>query len=159
MRLSPIDRLTILPDPTWRRSHAGHTDLHFAAEHAELSALILLVDRDADTRAILRAAFEHRGYEVLDASDGAVGLRLASEQRPDVIVGDFPLDVPGHSPFTAAARTLGRPEARILAFTPRALPGELMAARAVCDEVVTKPASPLKVVEVVERLLGGGTSR
>jgi len=126
----------------------------FLPGEPRLNALILLVDSDVDTRIILRATFEHRGYEVLEASDGAEGLRLVAERRPDVIVGDFPMDVPGHSPFTAAARSLGRRDAAILAFTSRALHADLKAARAVCDAVVTKPGSPLKLVELVDRLLG-----
>lgn len=127
-------------------------DLIFRA--AELSALILVVDTDVDTRVILRAAFEHRGYEVMEASDGEAGLRLVGERRPAVIIGDFPLDVPGYSPFVAAARAMGDPVARVVAFTSRALHGEVKAARAECDAVLTKPCRPMKVVAAVERLLG-----
>ncbi len=117
-----------------------------------MSLRILLVDSDADTRVILRAAFEHSGHEVLEAATGELGLRLVAEGRPDVIVGDFPLDVPGYSPFTAAARALGGPDVRILAFTARALSADVRAARATCDAVLTKPSRPLRVVKAAERL-------
>jgi CheY-like chemotaxis protein len=122
------------------------------------SRVILVVDRDTDTREILRAAFEHAGYRVLTAENGMQGLRLAFDHEPDVVVGDFPLDVPGHSPFTAALRRdprfRGTP---VLSVTARATAPELERARAVADEVLLKPVPPSVVLGVVGRLLGSGT--
>jgi chemosensory pili system protein ChpA (sensor histidine kinase/response regulator) len=122
------------------------------------SRLILVVDRDTATREILGAAFEHAGYRVLTAENGMQGLRLAFDHEPDVVVGDFPLEVPGHSPFTAALRRdprfRGTP---VLSVTARATAPELKRARAVADEVLLKPVPPSVVLEVVGRLLGSGT--
>ena len=121
-------------------------------------ARILLVDGDADTREILRVALENRGHVVLDAADGASGLRLAREHQPALIIGDFPMDVPGESPFTGAVRRAPElQETRILTVTARAMSDDLSAARRVSDAVLVKPVEPRDVVAEVERLLGGGT--
>lgn len=117
-----------------------------------MSPLILVVDPDEDTREILRVAFEDRGHDVVAAPDGRTGIELA-RRRPDVILGDFPLDVPGYSPFTAAARAAAGNGPLVVAFTARALPDDLAEARKVSDAVLTKPAMPSRVVETVERLL------
>ena len=120
-------------------------------------ARILLVDGDADTREILRVALENHGHEVLDAADGTLGLSLAREHRPALIIGDFPLDVPGESPFTGAVRREpGLQGTRILTVTARALADNLVAARRVSDAVLVKPVEPRDVVMEAERLLGGG---
>ncbi|MGD1996059.1 MAG: ATP-binding protein [Anaerolineae bacterium] len=48
---------------------------------------ILVVDGDAEAREALRTLIlEPEDYEVLMASDGAEGLRLAQEERPDLII-------------------------------------------------------------------------
>lgn len=116
--------------------------------------LILLVDSDADTRAILRSYLQHRGFRTMDTGDGAEGLELAREHRPDLVIGDFPLDVPGHSPFITALRNEVKSDVPVLTLSARATEAEIAAARAVSQEVLTKPAPPLRVLEAAKRLLG-----
>lgn len=117
-------------------------------------ALILLVDGDADTREILRASLENRGHEVLDAADGAVGLRLALEHVPALIIGDFPMDVPGASPFLGAVRRERHLDGtRILTVTARAMSEDLAEARRLSDGVLVKPVEPAHVMAEVSRLL------
>ena len=118
---------------------------------------ILLVDQDPDTRVILREVLEHEGYGVVEAATGAEGLALARASAPDVIIGEFPLDIPGQSLFTDHVRSA--PElagTRILVVTARALEQELEAAAAVGDAVLVKPVSPTDVVAEVRRLLAPG---
>lgn len=49
---------------------------------------ILVVDDNADERSLLRYNLEHQGCEVVEASNGAEGLHLASAVKPDAIVSD-----------------------------------------------------------------------
>lgn len=120
------------------------------------NGLVLLVDSDEDTRTILRDALEHAGYAVLSTPEGAEGLHLAATRRPDVIIGDFPMNVPGHSPFIRdVRRDLALRHTRVLALTRRAMDHELSAARAVCDSVLVKPIEPRLVVDEVGRLIAG----
>jgi DNA-binding response OmpR family regulator len=116
--------------------------------------LILLVDSDQDTRAILRKYLEYNRYRILDCGDGETGIALAREHKPDLVIGDFPLDVPGYSPFSEALRSDSGSDAPILVFTARGFAEQVHAARAVGDAVVVKPAMPDEVLNEVQRLLG-----
>jgi CheY-like chemotaxis protein len=49
---------------------------------------ILIVDDNADDRKFLKFNLEHRGCEVIEATNGAEGLHLASVNIPDIIVSD-----------------------------------------------------------------------
>ena len=54
---------------------------------------ILLVEDDADARAIFRDALTERGYRVLTASQGAEGVYMARRSRPDLILLDIRMPV------------------------------------------------------------------
>ena len=53
-----------------------------------LSHRVLVIDDDGNMRTLLRLLFEHRGYQVLLAPDGEIGLGLAEGGRPDIILLD-----------------------------------------------------------------------
>ncbi len=61
---------------------------------------VLLIEDYAETRAIFRLVLEAGGFEVIEAENAERGLRLASEQSPDVILAD--LSLPGMSGVEAA---------------------------------------------------------
>lgn len=52
---------------------------------------ILVIDDEGQIRRFLRAGFELHGYEVLEAESGAMGLRAATIDKPDVIILDLNL--------------------------------------------------------------------
>ena len=63
----------------------------------------MLVVDDADAFGyVIRHIAQDAGYDVLEASGGEVGTRLAAEQRPDIIVLD--LHMPRVDGFAALAR-------------------------------------------------------
>lgn len=49
---------------------------------------ILIVDDDQETRKILRLIASRAFHEVLEAENGQEGLRLAAEQKPELIISD-----------------------------------------------------------------------
>ena len=53
-----------------------------------LSHRVLVIDDDGNMRTLLRLLFEHRGYQVLLAPDGEIGMALAEGGQPDVILLD-----------------------------------------------------------------------
>jgi DNA-binding response OmpR family regulator len=58
---------------------------------------VLVVDDDPVIRALLRDTLEIEGYEVRTAEDGAVGLALVAERRPDCVVLDLMMPgIDGH---------------------------------------------------------------
>lgn len=56
---------------------------------AKRKPLALIVDDAPDTRTILRALATQRGFEVIEAEDGALALEAARSQRPDLILLDI----------------------------------------------------------------------
>ncbi|MGH6886776.1 MAG: response regulator, partial [Geminicoccales bacterium] len=54
-----------------------------------MSRRILVVEDQEDNRMILRDLLHSAGYEVLEAVDGAEGVRMARAERPDLILMDI----------------------------------------------------------------------
>jgi two-component system KDP operon response regulator KdpE len=52
---------------------------------------VLVVDDEAQIRRFLRAGFELHDYDVLEAENGVIGLRLATTEKPDLIILDLNL--------------------------------------------------------------------
>jgi DNA-binding response OmpR family regulator len=52
---------------------------------------ILVVDDESDLVSVLRIGLEVEGFEVIEASDGEEGLRLARESRPALMLLDLML--------------------------------------------------------------------
>lgn len=50
---------------------------------------VLLIEDERDLRQATRDVLYYGGYEVLEAEDGAVGLELAREHLPDIILSDI----------------------------------------------------------------------
>ena len=58
---------------------------------------ILIVEDNRDARDMLRQVLEMNGHEVIEAADGASGMALAVERRPDVALVDIGLpDISGY---------------------------------------------------------------
>jgi CheY-like chemotaxis protein len=52
-------------------------------------ARILLIEDDDDVRNMLRVLLEDEGYDVVEAADGRVGIKLYKEVPADVIITDI----------------------------------------------------------------------
>jgi DNA-binding response OmpR family regulator len=51
--------------------------------------LILVIDDEVHIRTLLREMLERSGYEVMDAPDGAAGIRLYRENPADLVITDI----------------------------------------------------------------------
>ena len=49
---------------------------------------VLVIDDDRSTRFLLRQILTHADFEVLEAEDGEVGLRMAAEEKPALVLVD-----------------------------------------------------------------------
>lgn len=58
-----------------------------------MSKTILIVDDSATMRQQLRGVLEFNGYTVVEAADGAMGVREAVLQSPDLIIADLNMPV------------------------------------------------------------------
>lgn len=118
-------------------------------------ATILLVEDNADNRDIYRTVLEHFGYDVVEAHDGEVGIRLARERRPDLILMD--ISIPKIDGWEATRILKGDPETAgipVIALTAHALTSDRERAKEIgCDGYLAKPVEPRRVLEEVQRHL------
>jgi CheY-like chemotaxis protein len=56
------------------------------------TTILVVDDEDAVRKSIAVALKRKRGFEVLEAGDGLVGLELAKRQKPDLIISDVIMD-------------------------------------------------------------------
>jgi two-component system cell cycle response regulator DivK len=120
-----------------------------------MSKRILLVEDTEDNRQIIRDLMESVGYELLEAEDGAAGVLMAAEHRPDLILLDIQLPV--MDGYEACRQIKADPELRhipIVAVTSYALAGDEDKTRAAgCDGYVAKPFSPLELLAKIDDFL------
>ena len=120
-----------------------------------VGALVLVVEDSEDNRQILRDLFASAGFRLIEANDGATGVAMAREHRPDIILMDVQLPV--IDGYEATRRIKSNPELAdipIIAVTSYALSGDDALSRAAgCDAYVSKPYSPRHLLSVVRRWL------
>ena len=116
---------------------------------------VLLVEDNEDNRTIYTTILRHVGHEVIEASNGEDGIRLALERQPNVILMDVAM--PGIDGWEATHRLKGDPQtARIpvIALTAHAMAEDRQrAVDAGCEGYLAKPIEPRRVVEEVARML------
>jgi CheY-like chemotaxis protein len=114
----------------------------------------LLIVEDSDLNLdLLVQIFEDR-YDIETASDGKTAVEAAAEVRPDLILMDIGL--PGVSGLDAVKAIRSRSDAiPIIAVSSLVMPGDKERALAAgCDAFVAKPIDDLRLVELVDRLIG-----
>ena len=116
---------------------------------------VLIVEDNEKNRKVMRDLMRVNGYQPLEAEDGPIGLEMAREHRPDLILMDIQL--PTLDGYTVT-RQLKADEATkqipIIAVTSFAMRGEEERAReAGCDAYVSKPIDIHQLVETVQRFL------
>ena len=81
------------------------------------ASVVLVVEDDAATRALLREVLEEAGYAVREAADGAAGLRAARAARPALVLLDLYLPGTDGWAFAAAYRRAPTPRAPVVVLT------------------------------------------
>ncbi len=117
----------------------------------------MLVAEDSPVNQILLTDFlELRGHEVIVADDGAEAVRLALQQRPDVILMD--VQMPQMDGLEATRRiraTADGAHVPIIAVTALAMDGDRDRCLAAgCDDHVSKPIDLPALADLAERLAG-----
>ena len=117
---------------------------------------ILVVEDTEDNRQILRDLLRMAGYDMVEAHDGAQGVAMAVEHRPDLILMD--IQMPVMDGYEATRRIKAIPELKaipIVAVTSYALSGDEQKTRdAGCDAYIAKPYSPRQMLAKVREILG-----
>jgi CheY-like chemotaxis protein len=119
---------------------------------------ILLVEDNEENRDSLSRRLQRRGYAVITAEDGVVGIAMAQSEKPDLILMD--MNMPELDGWEATRQIKGIAELQtvpVLALTAHALAGDKERALEVgCSEYHTKPVDFSKLVSQIETLLKNG---
>jgi two-component system, cell cycle response regulator DivK len=120
-----------------------------------MSQRILIVEDTEDNRQIIRDLLSSVGYELIEAEDGAAGVAMAQNERPDLILMDIQL--PQMDGYEATRRIRAVPELAtvpIIAVTSYALSGDEAKTRAAgCDGYIAKPFSPRQLLAKIREFL------
>jgi two-component system cell cycle response regulator len=120
-----------------------------------MPARILIVEDDPSTRELMALLLREAGHEVTDADDGAAGLRLALEVRPDLLICDLRLpSMDGYAVARALRLDPGCARMPLLAVSALALDGDRERVRqAGFDGYLCKPIEAASFVAEVEAFL------
>lgn len=119
---------------------------------------VLLIEDNPHNRYLLRYLLESRGDCVLEAADGAEGIRMALEVRPDLILLDIQLPgMDGHAVARALRDEPALGPVPIVAVTSHAMAGDReQALLAGCDGYLEKPISPETFLQSIDSVRGRG---
>lgn len=120
-----------------------------------MSKKILVVEDNDKNRMLIRDILLYHGYEVLEAENGKIGVELAKQHLPDLILMD--IQMPVMDGFTAIALLKEDPATksiRMIALTSFAMKGDrekIMAAG--YDDYIAKPFDTRKMPEIVKKYI------
>ncbi len=102
---------------------------------------ILYIEDNLDNRILVKRILEAEGYRVLEAEDGASGLRMVEEISPDLILIDINLpEVDGYEIASRMRQIEGFQDKPIVALTANVLKGDReRSLEAGCDGYIQKP--------------------
>jgi two-component system chemotaxis response regulator CheY len=99
---------------------------------------VLVVDDEEPIRAVVAAALQDEGYDVLEATNGAAALEIANHHTPAVILLDMRMPVMDGWEFARRYRLLPGPHAPIVVMTA-AVDARRRGAEIGADGVLPKP--------------------
>jgi len=115
---------------------------------------ILIMEDDRKIAAALAIRLEAAGYEVLTAPDGFGGLKLALDDRPDLILTDIWMPVGTGFSVAQRLRSLGLADIPIIYITASKLKGLRESAKELgAVAFLEKPYDPERLMDAVSRAL------
>jgi signal transduction histidine kinase len=119
---------------------------------------ILHIEDDAGSRLLVRKVLAAAGHEVLDASSGLEGVRLAKQSAPDLVIVD--LNIPDLDGYEVALRLRGTDSLSSVPIVAITAEGDRETSLAVgCDGFIEKPIDVRSFPAQIERFLGGHRER
>lgn len=122
---------------------------------------VLYIEDNPDNMRLVQRALEGRGYNLLQAMKGEVGVAMAESQQVDLILLDINLpDIDGYE-VARRLRSSSKPELKripIIAVTANALKGDAeKALDAGCDVYMSKPINIRELWARVEAFVPSST--
>ena len=119
------------------------------------SLLILIVDDSPTEVHVMKTALERHGYRTVVAGDGAEGVRLARQMRPNLIFMDVVM--PGINGFQATRTLTGDPETRgipiVMVTSKNQQTDRIWGLRQGAVDYMVKPVSSAQLVEKAQAAL------
>lgn len=120
-----------------------------------MAATILVIDDDEVMILLIKKLLEARGYAVITAQEGAAGVRLARERRPDVITLDF--NMPDQNGQETFHQLRGVPETAVIPvlFLSATMTGliERMVVKSHLVRFLKKPCKPDELARAIAEIL------
>jgi two-component system chemotaxis response regulator CheY len=118
---------------------------------------VLLVDDSGLARRSTRRVLEQAGYTVVEAEDGLSALERFALEKPDLVVLDLVMKGMYGLDVLTRLREMD-PDARVVVMTADIQTSSRdLVQSAGAAGFINKPAAPGAVVEMVEKVLAGGT--
>lgn len=118
---------------------------------------ILTIEDQPDIRRLIRMTLEFKGFQVIEAGDGAQGLALARAEHPDLVLLDVMMA--GMDGLTVASTMKAEPALAaipVVMLSALGSPNEVSAGlNTGVQGYLVKPFSPRELLALVERLLTG----
>jgi two-component system phosphate regulon response regulator PhoB len=119
-------------------------------------ARILIAEDEPNIRSLIRLTLDSGRVEIVEVGDGLSAIESAREQAPDLVFLDW--GMPGRSGIEVCKALRDHPDTartRIVMITARTQPEDRLAGLAAgVDDFLTKPFSPLQLLDKVSEALG-----
>ena len=123
-----------------------------------MSKKILIVEDILMNRRLIQDILTYHGYEVIEAENGEEAVKIAREQKPDLIIMD--LQMPVMNGFEAIKILRSDPvtkDIKVIAVTSFAMAGDREKVLAAgFDDYISKPLNTRELPKLVNRLLSSG---
>ena len=119
---------------------------------------ILIVEDNEKNMKLVRDILRHKGHTTLEAVTGGEGVRLACEQRPDMVLMDIQLpDIDGITALQRIREDKSLDAMPVLAVSASVMPDEQhKIVTSGFDAFITKPINLKQFLETVQRFLTNG---
>ncbi|OAN43868.1 hypothetical protein A6A05_17830 [Magnetospirillum moscoviense] len=113
---------------------------------------VIVVDDEAEIRAVLTATLEREGYRVTACADGEAFWRAVAADQPDIVLLD--LKLPGENGFSIARRLRGQSNAGIIIVSGMGdVVDKVVGLEVGADDFVTKPFDGRELVARIHSVL------
>ncbi len=119
---------------------------------------VLIVEDNEKNMKLVRDLLQFKGYTTLEAETGNEGVRLAIEQKPDLILMDIQLpDIDGIKALQLIREHQSLDAVPVLAVSASVMPDEqFKIVHSGFDAFITKPIDIRQFLETVQRFLTAG---
>ena len=113
---------------------------------------VLIIEDQPDIRALYQEAFETAGYEVVEASNGQIGIEVYTSGGVDLVITDIEMPIKDGHEVIDEIRKINK-AAKIIAVTGAGLHHLPVAHDGGADRIFEKPLRPRDLLEAAKELI------